>query len=121
MAIRASLARAAASPGDSRPTWRAIAAADEPKESWYQLLVAIYFELNEYQNAAKAARTMVSIWPEKKSYWEMLQGAYQELGDDFGAMSALQMGWHLSLAASASHSASRAACSRNPRYTSSTS
>ncbi|MFK8015954.1 MAG: tetratricopeptide repeat protein [Gammaproteobacteria bacterium] len=73
---------------------KAIASTNEPKESWYQLMVAIYFELNEYRNAARAARIMVSLWPEKKNYWEMLQGAYQEIGDDFAAMSALELGYN---------------------------
>jgi tetratricopeptide (TPR) repeat protein len=72
---------------------KAIGATNEPKESWYQLLVAIHFELKDFNSAAKAARTMVSLWPDKKTYWEMLQGAYQELADDFGAMSALQLGY----------------------------
>ena len=72
---------------------KAIAATNEPKESWYQLMIAMYFELKEFRNAARTARTMVSLWPEKKQNWEMLQGAYQEVGDDFAAMSALELGY----------------------------
>ncbi|MEM6639287.1 MAG: tetratricopeptide repeat protein [Pseudomonadota bacterium] len=79
---------------DSLP-WieKAIAATDDPKESWYQLMIAMYFELKEFSNAARTARTMISIWPDKKTNWEMLQGAYQELGDDHAAMSALELGY----------------------------
>lgn len=72
---------------------KAIAATNEPKESWYQLMIAMYFELKEFRNAARTGRTMVAIWPDKKQNWEMLQGAYQELADDFNAMSTLELGY----------------------------
>ena len=59
------------------------------KESWYQLALAIHFELDDYRAAVDILRTMVARWPEKLKYWETLSGAYQELNQDTDALAAL--------------------------------
>lgn len=72
---------------------KAIDASDQPKGSWYELMVAMYFELEEFDDAVTTTRKMVAIWPGERKYWELLQAAYQQTGDDFGAMSALELGY----------------------------
>ncbi len=76
---------------------KAIAKAPEPKESWYQLLVAIHFENKSYRSAAGALRKMAGYWPDKLSYWEMLSGAYQQLGDDVEAAAAMRLAYRKGL------------------------
>ena len=53
-----------------------IAAGEEPRESWYQLLTADYFELKRYPEAARTLLQLVDRWPEKGSYWEQLASVY---------------------------------------------
>jgi tetratricopeptide (TPR) repeat protein len=72
-------------------------AGPKAKESWYQLELAIYFELNDYQSAANLLTRMVSTWPDKLKYWEMLSGAYQELGRDTDSLSVLMVAYQKGL------------------------
>jgi len=80
--------------GDALP-WveKAIAKSDTPRESWYQLLIAIQFEMQSYKSAATTLRRMVAFWPDKLSYWEMLSGAYQQLGNDLEAAAAMKLAY----------------------------
>ncbi|HRP87250.1 MAG TPA: hypothetical protein PLS34_07000 [Gammaproteobacteria bacterium] len=59
------------------------------QESWYQLKLAIYFELKDYRGALPVLRILVSRWPNKLTYWETLAGAHQELNQDADALAAL--------------------------------
>ncbi len=71
--------------------------ADKPIESWYQLELAIYYELSQYENAAAALRKVVSYWPDKTRYWEMLTSAYQELGQDGNALATMMLAYEKGL------------------------
>ncbi len=57
---------------------QAIERTAEPKESWYQLELAIHFEQENYTAASTLLRKVVAIWPDKLTYWEMLSGAYRQ-------------------------------------------
>jgi tetratricopeptide (TPR) repeat protein len=59
------------------------------QESWYQLKLAIYFELKDYRGALPVLKVLVSRWPNKLTYWETLAGAHQELNQDSDALAAL--------------------------------
>ncbi len=69
----------------------------KPKESWYQLELAIYFELQQYANAASILRTMLTHWPDKLRYWETLAGSYQESKEDQKALAALMLAYRKGL------------------------
>ena len=69
----------------------------KPKESWYQLELAIYFELQQYANATNTLRTMLTHWPDKLQYWENLSGSYQELKEDQKALAALMLAYRKGL------------------------
>ncbi len=58
---------------------KAIAGSKKPQESWYQLNLAIYFELNNYSSAAGILKTLIRIYPDKKTYWKQLSSIYQQL------------------------------------------
>ncbi|MCK5188560.1 MAG: tetratricopeptide repeat protein, partial [Methylococcales bacterium] len=58
---------------------RAIARSKKPEESWYQLNLAIYFELENYSAAAGVLKSLVRLYPDKKAYWHQLSSVYQQL------------------------------------------
>ncbi len=77
---------------------KAIASQPEkPVESWYQLELAIFYELAQYQNAANVLKIVISHWPDKARYWEMLAGAYQELRQDNNALAAMMLAYQKDL------------------------
>lgn len=59
------------------------------QESWYQLKLAIYFELKDYRGALPVLKILASRWPNKLTYWETMAGAHQELNQDSDALAAL--------------------------------
>jgi tetratricopeptide (TPR) repeat protein len=69
-------------------------AGSESKESWYQLALAIHFELKDYRSAVDILKTMVARWPNKLKYWETLSGAHQELNQDMDALAALMAAYN---------------------------
>ena len=58
---------------------KAIAKSKKPEESWYQLNLALYFELENYSSAAGVLKTLIRLYPDKKSYWNQLSSVYQQL------------------------------------------
>jgi tetratricopeptide (TPR) repeat protein len=69
-------------------------AGADAKESWYQLALAIHFELKDYRSAVALLKSMVARWPDKLRYWEMLSGAHQELNQDVDALAAMMAAYH---------------------------
>ncbi|MFQ5535086.1 MAG: tetratricopeptide repeat protein [Sphingomonadales bacterium] len=61
---------------------KAIALAKEqgkiPKENWYQFLMGMHFELQDYPRIAEVLQILVDLYP-KKTYWLQLSGVYSEL------------------------------------------
>jgi len=72
-------------------------AGGEAKESWYQLALAIHFELKDFRSALGVLKTLVANWPEKLRYWETMAGAHQELNQDTDALSALMTAYDAGL------------------------
>ena len=64
------------------------------QESWYQLKLAIHFELKDYRGALPVLKILVSRWPSKLTYWETLAGAHQELNQDADALAALMAAYN---------------------------
>lgn len=66
-----------------KPILKALSKAKErkikPKENWLALLRAVYYELNNYERAAKVLEVLVRIYPQKV-YWTQLSGMYGLLG-----------------------------------------
>lgn len=75
----------------------AIKRGDQPRESWYQLALAINFERENYAEAAKLLRVMVVHWPDKERNWEMLSSAYLELKQDANALATLMLAYQKGL------------------------
>ena len=72
------------------PAKKAIAASETPPESWYTLLLAAHYELNELPQAITVLETLVKIAPQKKNYWMQLSGMNMSLKRDAAALSALR-------------------------------
>jgi len=63
-------------------------------ESWYQLELAIHFELKDYRAALEVLKVLVARWPDKLRYWEMMAGAHQEMNQDVDALAALMAAYN---------------------------
>ena len=53
--------------------------AKKPKASWLQLNLALYYELENYSQAAVILRRLISLYPDNKDYWQQLTSIYQQL------------------------------------------
>lgn len=72
---------------------KAIEIADEPREQWYMLELAIYFEQEQFRNAAELLKKMLGYWPGNGKYWDMLASCYLELGQDKSALDAMMVAY----------------------------
>ena len=71
----------------------ALSISKKPREPWYQLLLAIYFETKNHTDAAVLLEKMVARFPEKKNYWLQLSGTYFTLKKDKQALSVSQLAY----------------------------
>ena len=76
---------------------RAIAMDDDPKESWYQTKLAAHFELKQYPEAAQTLETLVSRWPDKKTYWTQLSQIYYRLEQRDRALATMALAYRKGL------------------------
>ncbi len=56
----------------------AIEKSDAPQQSWYELLIAGYYETKMYRDAALLLETMINKYPDNDSYWLQLVAVYQQ-------------------------------------------
>ena len=73
------------------PLSQAIREAAEPRESWYQLQLALQFELKDYAACARTLRVLVSRYPLAAAYWKQLSGVLLELRRDSEALAILAL------------------------------
>lgn len=69
-----------------------------PVESWYQLQLAILFELDQFKQAARLLRQMIVLWPDRSAYWKNISAIYSRLEMDEEALAFLSLahaGGHL--------------------------
>jgi tetratricopeptide (TPR) repeat protein len=72
---------------------RAIQAAQTPHEQWYLLELSILLGQDRYADAVELLRTMISHWPDKAKYWEIMSGLYMELENDEQALTTLMLAY----------------------------
>ena len=63
----------------------------QPREQWYQLLLAAYLELEDYPAGADLLEVMVDLFSTKKTYFLQLAALYGELGRDDESFAVLVM------------------------------
>jgi tetratricopeptide (TPR) repeat protein len=73
------------------PARTAVAKSPQPKESWLQLLVAIYGNLKDYPNVASTLEQLANLVPTKKVYWVQLAAVQAYLERDAKALATLQL------------------------------
>ena len=61
------------------PVRMAITLAERPKASWYDILVAAHFELNDFRGASILALERLLSFPNEAKYWRQLSGLYNKL------------------------------------------
>ncbi|MCP5067805.1 MAG: tetratricopeptide repeat protein [bacterium] len=71
---------------------KAVSSEPKFKESWQQLLLALHFELKQFNKAAEVLATLIEHEP-KKSYLQQLQGIYSELGDEKKALAVMELSY----------------------------
>jgi len=72
---------------------KAIQKAEVPKENWYLLELAIYFEKNRFRDAISLLRKMVQFWPDNPKYWDMLASSHLELNEDKAALDTMMIAY----------------------------
>lgn len=58
---------------------KAVSSSSKPAESWYQLQLALNYELRQFRKCAEILGTLVRLYPDKRRYWTELSGIYQQL------------------------------------------
>jgi len=56
----------------------AIEKSEAPQQSWYELLLAGYYETRMYRDAALLLEIMINKYPDNDSYWLQLVAVYQQ-------------------------------------------
>ena len=64
----------------------AINIGKRPKKSWYDILVAAHFELNDFEGAAVLAKERLIAFPEDAKHWRQLSGLYNKLERSMDAL-----------------------------------
>jgi tetratricopeptide (TPR) repeat protein len=75
----------------------AISLSPHPKESWYKMLLGLYYELKEYGNCASVLKTMMQQYGSKKEHWMQLFSVYMRLNRKQEATAVLEMAYKTNL------------------------
>lgn len=71
---------------------QAVAKSKAPRESYLQLLLALYFETKDYPKAVGVLSELSANFP-KKIYWKQLSAVYAELEDNAKALATLEIAY----------------------------
>jgi len=84
------------------PMRMAITLSDRPKNSWYDILVAAHFELDDFEGAAVVARERLLSFPEEAKYWRQLSGLYNKLDRSMDALVIMELAYKQNMLAKGS-------------------
>lgn len=84
-------------PQAERHLLQAIAAVQEPKENWYQILLAIYRAQQAWPKAEAVLQDLLVRFPDKFNYWQYLSYVLFEQGKEHEALAALMLAYRLDL------------------------
>lgn len=76
---------------------KAIDLAAEPKESWLQMAVSLYFEGKEFAKAARVLKVLVSTNPSKESYYKQWAASHLSADEEKESLVAMELGAHAGL------------------------
>lgn len=69
----------------------ALSKANEPKELWLQMKLAISFEMKDYKGCADALVHLIGLVPAKPDYWKQLSSMFYEMKQDAESVAALAL------------------------------
>jgi tetratricopeptide (TPR) repeat protein len=72
---------------------KALLLNSSPPLNWYELLLAGYYELKDYKNAAAVLENIIAKYPDKTNYWIQLAGIYQQIGQDKKALALYELAY----------------------------
>ncbi len=72
---------------------RGLAKITEPRQSWWEVAVAIFYETDQYNKAVPLLEEMIVLWPEKKAYYTQLAGFYAEAEREFDYFNILEQAY----------------------------
>lgn len=72
---------------------KALLLNNKPPLNWYELLLAGYYEIKDYKNAATILENIIAKYPEKTNYWLQLAGIYQQLNEDKKALALYELAY----------------------------
>ncbi len=71
---------------------KAIASTKYPKEPWYQLMLALHYELKDLPATASVLKDLIQRFPNKE-YWEQLASVYQQMDQNKKAASIKELAY----------------------------
>ncbi|MCP4602846.1 MAG: hypothetical protein GY847_20410 [Proteobacteria bacterium] len=71
---------------------KAIARVKQPKESWYQFILSLHFQLKQFYEVARTLEILVSRYS-KKSYWLQLAAIYGQLKKESASLAVLELAY----------------------------
>jgi len=75
------------------PLRRAIELADTPRAAWYEALLAMHYELQDYRTSIPLLEDMLRLFPERDRYWQQLAAVQLALKDDRAALNMLELAY----------------------------
>ncbi|HHJ15199.1 MAG TPA: tetratricopeptide repeat protein [Gammaproteobacteria bacterium] len=75
------------------PLQRAIKLADSPRAQWYEALLAMHYELQDYRASIPLLEDMIRLFPERDRYWQQLAAVQLALKDDRAAVNMLELAY----------------------------
>jgi tetratricopeptide (TPR) repeat protein len=81
------------------PAKKAVELMDQtkPNESWLGMLSALYLQREEFREAIPVLERLVSVAPDKKSYWMQLSSVYGQIEDYAKALGVMQLAYSAGL------------------------
>lgn len=76
---------------------RAIEAASDPRQDWFQLWIACQYDIHDYEGAAEALQATLAKFPDQAQYWQQLGQAYAQSGDNSKALAVYALMYRLGL------------------------
>jgi tetratricopeptide (TPR) repeat protein len=73
------------------PARTAVDLAEKPRESWVQLLISVYSQLQDYPKVADTLELLIGISPKKKQYWVQLAAVQNVLEREARALATLRL------------------------------
>lgn len=62
-----------------------------PQESWLAMLSSLYLQRDEYSQSIPILQQLISIAPEKKTYWMQLSSVYGQMKDYANSLAVMQL------------------------------